>query len=67
MRLCLNLTLQDLAYRFEVSNSTVSTVFINLTDVLFIYLCQLIKWPARNQLWKAAPNCFWKHFGTKWL
>ena len=65
MRLRLNLTLKDLAYRFEVSNSTVSSVFIELTDVLFIYLRQLIKWPLREQIWKTTPNCFRKHFGTK--
>ncbi|XP_047122895.1 uncharacterized protein LOC124806216 [Hydra vulgaris] len=65
MRLGLNLTLKDLAYRFEVSNSKVSSVFIELTDVLFIYLRQLIKWPAREQLWKTTPNCFRKHYGTK--
>ncbi|XP_065654698.1 uncharacterized protein LOC136081317 [Hydra vulgaris] len=65
IRLRLNLTLKDLAYRFEVSNSTVSSVFIELTDVLFIYLRQLIKWPAREQIWKTTPNCFRKHFGTK--
>ncbi|XP_047142391.1 uncharacterized protein LOC124816740 isoform X1 [Hydra vulgaris] len=65
MRLRLNLTLKDLAYRFEVSNSTISSVFIELTDVLFIYLRQLIKWPAREQLWKTTPSCFRKHFGTK--
>ncbi|XP_065643115.1 uncharacterized protein LOC136074701 [Hydra vulgaris] len=61
-RLRLNLTLKDLAYRFEISNSTVSSVFIELTDVLFIYLRQLLKWPAREQIWKTTPNYFWKHF-----
>lgn len=65
MRLRLNLTLTDLAYRFNVSNSTVSTVFIDITDLLFVYLRPLIKWPERAELWKTTPIGFRKHFGTK--
>ena len=65
MRMRLNLTLTDLAYRYCVSKSTTSTVFLDVLDVFFYRLRPLIKWPGREQLKKTTPMVFRKHFGTK--
>ena len=54
-----------MAYHFNISKSTVSSVFLDVTDLLFTYLRSLIKWPERAQIWKTTPVCFRKHFGTK--
>ena len=61
MRLRLNLTITDLAYRFNVSSSS---VFLKIVDILFSHLKPVIKWPSREQIWKITPMCFRKHFGT---
>lgn len=65
MRMRLNLTIIDLGYRYSVSKSTVSTVFLNVLDVLYSQLQDLIKWPDREQLRKTTPMVFRKYFGTK--
>lgn len=65
MRLRLNLTITDLAYRFNVSASTVSTDILKVINIMFTRLRILIKWPDRVQLWKTTPMCFRKHFSTK--
>ena len=65
MRLRLNLTLLDLAYRFAVSKTTVSTVFLKWLDVMFVSMSPLIRWPERDQLWETTPLSFRKHFRTK--
>ena len=64
MQLRLNLTITDLAYRFNVSSSTASSVFLKIVDILFSHLKPVIKWPSREQIWKTTPMCFRKHFGT---
>ena len=48
MKLCLNVSEQDLAYRFEVSQSTVSKNWRKWINVMFVRLKPLIKWPARE-------------------
>ena len=65
MRLRLNLSLNDLAYRFDVSKSTASTVFLKWIDIMFIRVRLLIRWPDREQLWETTLLCFRKHFKTK--
>nr|XP_047135770.1 uncharacterized protein LOC124812780 [Hydra vulgaris] len=65
MRLRLNLTLNDLAYRYNVSCTTASSVFLKTIDVLYVRLKELIKWPDREQLCKTTPMCFRQHFGTR--
>ena len=65
MRLRFNLSVNDLAYRFNISIATVSTIFSKVIDVLFNHLKPMIKWPEREQIWKTTPMCFRKHFGTK--
>ncbi|XP_065645260.1 uncharacterized protein LOC136075753 [Hydra vulgaris] len=51
MRLRLNLTLNDLAYRYNISSTTASSVFLKTIDVLYLRLKELIIWPDREQLY----------------
>ena len=64
MRLRLNLSLQDLAYRFDVHKSTICRVFAYTIDVLFIKLKPVIIWPERDVLLKTMPMCFRKYCPT---
>ena len=61
MRLRLALPVQDLAYRFGIHKSTVSLVFTNVLEVLFIRLNHLIVWPDRSVLRKTLPLDFRTH------
>ena len=66
MRLRLNLPpIQDLAYRFGVSKSSVSRIFLSLIHVLYIRLKPLIYWPTREELQCTIPNEFRQYFGRK--
>ena len=65
LKLRLNLGLQDIAFRLEVSVATVSRLFHETLDIMTTRLEWLIKWPAREELWKTTPNCFRASFGTK--
>ena len=62
MKLRLNLFDQDIAYRFEVSQSTVSKNFRKWINAMCIRLKPLVKWPAREQLLKTMPLDFKLHF-----
>ena len=62
MKLRLNLLDQDMAYRFGVSQSTVSKTWRKWVDAMFIRLKPLIKWPKREQLKKTMPSDFKRHF-----
>nr|XP_054919818.1 uncharacterized protein LOC126516758 [Dermacentor andersoni] len=50
IRLRLNVPLQDLAYRFNVSQSTVSRVVNKWIDVAFVRLSRAVKWPEPEEL-----------------
>ena len=65
IRLRQNLSLEDLAYRFGVSKSTVSRKFLQMLDIAVVRLSFLIKWPERDELRKTMPTSFRQHFGTK--
>ena len=65
MKLRLNVRQQDLAYRFNVSVSTVSRVFSALIDVLHERLDSLVIWPEREDLRKSMPMEFRRHFGHR--
>ena len=65
MRIRLNLSVEDLGYRFKISSSTVSRIFLNVLDVMFQRLSFLVKWPSHEILWETTPMYFWKHFKTK--
>ena len=56
MKLRLNVPQQDLAYRFDVSQSTVSTVFLSWMTVMDIRLTPLIE--RREELWRTMPRSF---------
>ena len=62
MRLCLDLSGEDLAYRFQVSCSTICRTFLYVIDVLYWKLKPLIIWPDRDALIKTMPMDFRKHF-----
>ena len=61
MRLRLNLSGQDLAYRFNVHSSTVSRTFTYVIEVMCTRLKPLIFWPNRDNLRKTMPMDFRKH------
>ena len=63
MKLRLSLLNQDLGYRFEITDGSVSRLFLNMMDILFVRLKPLIKWPSRQVLLDSTPMCFRKHFG----
>lgn len=65
IRFRLNLTLQDLAYRFGISVSTTSAIILKWIDILFVRLSPLIKWPTREELIETTPMSFRQHFKTK--
>ncbi|CAN8017847.1 unnamed protein product [Ixodes persulcatus] len=65
MRLRLYLSVQDLAYRFQISASTVSRVFEKWLNVFYDRLSPLIRWPTTDQLAKTMPTVFRENFGTK--
>ena len=65
MRIRLNLTCEDLGYRFVLSRSTVSRTFLNILDIAASRLAFLIKWPEREELWKTTPMSFKKNFKTR--
>jgi DNA-binding transcriptional regulator YiaG len=64
MRLRLNLSVQDLAYRFGVHASTVSRVFHNCINVMYSSMNFLIYWPTRQELNLTRPMCFRGKFSS---
>jgi len=65
IKLRLNVPLQDLAYRFVVSVTTVSRIFSYWMVVMDVRLKFMISWPEREQLWQTMPMCFQYAFGKK--
>ena len=65
LKLRLNLGLQDIVFRLNVSVATVSRLFHETLDIMLTRLEWLIKWPAREELWKTTPNCSRASYGTK--
>ena len=58
MRLRLNLMLEDLAYRFRVSSSTASRIFLKWLDLMYARLKFLVAWPSRDIMEKNMPMVF---------
>ena len=58
MKLRLNLTDQDLGYRFGVSQSTVSKNWKKWVNIMYRRLMPLVMWPEREQLYKTMPLTF---------
>ena len=62
IKLRLNLSDQDLGYRFGVSQSTVSKIWIKLINIMYVRLKSFIMWPEREQLKKTMPVTFRDNF-----
>lgn len=65
MKLRLNLYFKDLAFRFGISPSTVSTYFKNVVHVMYARLKTFVFWPAREIIKKTMPSCFREAFHEK--
>ena len=65
IKLRLNVQQQDIAYRFNVSRSVVSSVFSAWLIVMNIRLSPLISWPDREDLNRTMPQCFIEFFEFK--
>lgn len=65
MRLRLSLSLQDLAFRFQISWSTASRICHKLIDILHARLTFIIEWPEREVLQATMPMSFRQTFGCK--
>ena len=46
MRLRLNLLITDISYRFEISNSTVTSIFHQWIEILYLRIKFLVMWPS---------------------
>lgn len=62
LKVRLNLHLDDIAYRFDVSKATVSRHFHTVLDILYVKTKPLIKWPDREVLRLTMPTSFRKFF-----
>ena len=62
MKLRLNLTNEDLVYRFGVAKSTVSRIFHKWLDVMYVKMKSCIRWPDKETVRQTLPNVFIKHF-----
>ena len=60
--MCIRLALLtvDLGFRFHVSATTVSSIFITWVKLMSKELSVLIVWPSRQQVKKTLPSCFRK-------
>lgn len=65
MKLRLNMPLEDLSYRCNVSVSTVSRTFQAWMIAMDVRLKPFIKWPEHEELWRTMPQCFQYSFGKK--
>ena len=62
LKLRLNTGDVDLAFRFGISQTTVSRYIHKWVDILYNRLQFLIHWPERPDLMKTMPSDFRKHF-----
>ena len=65
LKLRLNSPIEDLAYRFDVSPSTISRILSKWLKQMDTQLQPLIMWPDRDVLQKTMPACFQESFGKK--
>ncbi|KAL3888493.1 hypothetical protein ACJMK2_000860 [Sinanodonta woodiana] len=65
MKLRLNVSSTFLSYEFNISSATVSRIFLEVVDVMYVRMKPFIIWPDRDELRKTMPMQFRKHFGTK--
>ena len=60
IKLRLALLTEDLAFRFQVSSTTASSIFTTWIKLMSKELSVLIIWPSRSQVNKTLPSCFRK-------
>ena len=60
MKLRLALLLEDLAFRFEISTGTTSSILVTWIKLCLKELSVLMIWPTSGQIKKTLPNCFRK-------
>ena len=65
MRLRLNLTIADLAYRFAINTSTTSADILKWINIAYNRLKMMLKWPSRDDLLATTPMFFRQHFKAK--
>ena len=65
MKLRLDIPHHDLAYRFRVSISTVSRIFLCWLTTMDLRVSPFIYWPERVELWQTMTQCFEYSFGNK--
>ena len=65
MHLRLNLSVQDLAFRFNISKSTVSRTFKVIIGVIYDCIHPVVMWPDRDSLRYTMPMVFRRHFGVR--
>ena len=58
MRLRLGLLVHDLASRFQISDSLVSSIFITWIKLMRLELSHLIVWPAKHVIKERLPLYF---------
>ena len=66
MRLHVGLTVHDLAFRFQISTSTVSSIFSTWIRWMRLELAHLIIWPSKQVTRAHLPKCFQKHYPKVW-
>ncbi|XP_077498994.1 uncharacterized protein LOC144112615 [Amblyomma americanum] len=64
MKIKLNLQNADLAFRFNVSESTVSRIFDKWLHVAHCRLKSQVMWPERSALQRTMPQAFYDSFGS---
>ena len=62
MRLRVGLLVHDLAFRFQTSTGTVSSIFATWVRLMRLELSSLIIWPSKQVTKKELPSCFEKHY-----
>lgn len=63
MRLRLNLSVQDLAHRFNISKATASTYIAKWIDVMYVRLARnFMIWPTKEALAMSTPTYFRQKF-----
>ena len=65
MKLRLNSSNYDLAFRFGISESTVGRIFARWVEAMDIRLFFLIVWPDQADLHKTMPFCYRINYGLK--
>ena len=58
MKIRLSLMNDDLAFRFQVSSGTISSILVTWIKLMSKELAVLIIWPTRTQIKQHLPNCF---------